>query len=307
MRVALFHNPSAGGGGLSTDRLLSLLRAGGHDPVEVPGGSDLREVLEAQRIDFVAVAGGDGTVRKVALALVGSGVAIAPLPIGTANNIAQALGVRGRPEEIIAGWASRRLCPFDVGRARGPWGECHFIEGGGLGLIGRGIGIIEEIDESSGREFAHPEDKLHRDLSVFVALAHELPAVPLELWVDERELGGDYLLLEVLNVRHAGPRIELAREAQPDDGLFDVVLAQGKEREKLTRGLREGMAGVPFRPALTNLKASRVRLRLPPTEFRLDDKVVLEKPRGGVGANTSVEVELSILPGALSFVVPGGR
>jgi len=55
--------------------------------------------------DIVAVAGGDGTVGKVARRLIGSPTPIAILPLGTANNIANTLDVTGKSlKELIRSW-----------------------------------------------------------------------------------------------------------------------------------------------------------------------------------------------------------
>src|SRR5690242_20037983 len=43
--------------------------------------------------DIIAAAGGDGTVRPIAQALVGSRLCLGILPVGTANNFARSLGL----------------------------------------------------------------------------------------------------------------------------------------------------------------------------------------------------------------------
>ena len=66
--------------------------------------------------DVVAVAGGDGTVSRVAKRLVGRGIPLAPLPMGTANNISRTLGLAGLPiEEIVRSWENPRRVKLDVG------------------------------------------------------------------------------------------------------------------------------------------------------------------------------------------------
>ena len=80
-------------------------------------------------------AGGDGTVGRVALQLVDSGVPLAVIPLGTANNLARSLGFVGSPQEIIASLENGRKCAFDIGIARGPWGKQFLFEGAGGGLL----------------------------------------------------------------------------------------------------------------------------------------------------------------------------
>jgi diacylglycerol kinase family enzyme len=67
----------------------------GHEVVECEPG-ELSERLEAaveRGVDFVAVAGGDGTVRCAAEALAGTDVPLLPIPAGTRNHFARELGI----------------------------------------------------------------------------------------------------------------------------------------------------------------------------------------------------------------------
>ena len=85
--------------------------------------------------EFVVVAGGDGTVGKVARRLIGTDVPIAILPLGTANNSSKTLGIADLPvTRLISSWNSARRVKFDAGVAVGPWGDRHFIEGIGAGV-----------------------------------------------------------------------------------------------------------------------------------------------------------------------------
>ena len=102
MRVTLIHNPQAGGEDYSRERLLKLIRAAGYEAVYHSSKEDFGAALKDPG-DLVAVAGGDGTVRKVAMQTIEIGVPIAILPMGTANNISKSLGITSPDEELIQG------------------------------------------------------------------------------------------------------------------------------------------------------------------------------------------------------------
>lgn len=69
---------------------------------------------------MIAVAGGDGTVGKVARRLIGNPTPIAILPLGTANNIASTLGMSDLTlKDVIAGWKVARCVHFDSAVAKG--------------------------------------------------------------------------------------------------------------------------------------------------------------------------------------------
>lgn len=297
MDIAFLHNESAGDEEYTRAELTAMMRAAGYRPVHFELKSALKtpEVLNIG--DFVAVAGGDGSIRHTALHLLHRGRPIAPLPLGTANNIARSLGLKGTPEEIIGGWAAGHRRKFDVGIATGPWGRREFIEGAGVGLIARSIAVIEDIDEASAREFKTREDKLHRDHCVFAALSYEVSALPLEFAYEGKEAGGRFLLLEVLNIGRAGPGLELAPEANPSDGWFDVVSAKESERAGLEDKLKDFLAGAHEVAALTAHRAREVRLVVPQCELRIDDDLI-SVPDG-------TKVAITIQPSALEFLLPG--
>ena len=136
MRVTLIHNPGAGKHGKDElEKLLSLIREAKHEVrYQSAKDDDWAKALEAPA-DLVAVAGGDGTVSRVAKRMIGRGVPLAALPAGTANNISTTLGLVGRPlEELVRGWNDARRMKLDIGVAQGPWGRRYFVEGFGVGM-----------------------------------------------------------------------------------------------------------------------------------------------------------------------------
>ncbi|MFT3781986.1 MAG: diacylglycerol kinase family protein [Nibricoccus sp.] len=304
MKIAVVHNRAAGRNKLDIAALLHSIRDAGYQAQAVPLSDRLVHTPEIAGADLLVIAGGDGTIRKVALQFVGHSLPIAVLPTGTANNISQSLGVSGEIADLISNWKYGRTVGLDVGRVRGPWGESLFLEGIGIGLVGRSIGIVETIDEQSGREFSDTQDKLQRDLAVFIALAFELPAVHVECSADGEDMTADFLLLEILNIRHAGPRIHLAPHADPTDGLLDVVFAKREDREALKKTLLASLVSPQESTFLSKQKTREFRLNMKVGELRLDDHVVMS--RSGVhGTQPDVaQIDVSVLHHALRMLVP---
>ena len=88
MRVTLVYNPLRRGGRAARgEHLLERLEQAGHDARLVSGRKKLARQLEDPG-ELVAVAGGDGIVKEVAVALAGRKLPMAILPLGTANDIA---------------------------------------------------------------------------------------------------------------------------------------------------------------------------------------------------------------------------
>jgi diacylglycerol kinase (ATP) len=297
MDAVLLHNEKAGDESWSRRDLLKLVRRAGLNPKYLPLDRALKRPKLLEQGDFVIVAGGDGAIRKTALALIGRGRPLAPLPLGTANNIARSFGLPLRPEEIVDGWRSPRKRPFDVGVIAGPWGKRHFIEGVGVGLISRSIAILEEIDADAVYEFKKPQHKLHRDICVAAALAHEMSAIPAQLSFDGRVRFGEFLLIEILNIRRAGPGVELAPHASPCDGRFDLVSATIEQRARLLRTLKARLKDSTKVSSMTTSRVRQVHLEVHvPCEMRIDDDTI------SIKAETTMEITLQ--PGKLEFLLP---
>lgn len=297
MRVLLIYNPRAGNG-VDDDarRLVDLIRAEGHDASWRSSKDRRLRSAFTEPFDVIAVAGGDGTVAKVARLLRGRDAAIAPLPLGTANNIATALGVAGgEPEKHIRGWSKARRVAFDLGLARGPWGSRIFLESFGVGLM------PALMDEPR----VPPRGSVSADVRLAHAAAHarqtarRAPAIEIEGWLDGHEISGRYVLFEAMNIGLAGPNLKLAPGADPADGKFDVVLVPESERSLLVEGLRApSSAG---RAALPSLRGRRLRLRRGDFRVHLDDEVEDAQSKRAGGA---IEVTLS---GSVDFLLPRDR
>jgi diacylglycerol kinase (ATP) len=274
MDVLLLHNRSAGGQEPSPSRLLALLRREGYDPRYFDLHPALKDPTTLPDTELIIVAGGDGSFRTAALKLAGRGKPLAVLPMGTANNVARTLGITGSIPEIIAGWDSGRRTRFDIGLARGPWGEERFVEGVGIGLFARIIEILSHVKEAEAHAEAGPPHRVASDLRSTTVLAHEMAPVLVEATFDGEHQSGQFLLLEIMNSGHVGAGIELAA-ADVSDGRFDIVMAQLPDREKLLESLRNVAMAKPSPSLLMTRRCQSAELILPPCEFRLDDRVIV--------------------------------
>ena len=143
----LIHNLKAGS--LDVELFPKLVSALGEvasvDIGQLGEAGDALQYAETNHCEWIAVAGGDGTVESVASNLVGTRFPLGVIPAGTFNNFARSLGLPLDPIEachvILAGNAR----PTDVGFANGkPFFECL-----GSGLDAALYPLGEEI--KSGR------------------------------------------------------------------------------------------------------------------------------------------------------------
>lgn len=225
MQVTLIYNPHAGGlGDLSSDKLLAALRDAGYTLTyrATQSEDDLDDAL-ADAADLVVVAGGDGTLRSVATRLIGRRVKVFPLPLGTANNVCKALNIRGSALELISGLTRPATRPLDLGHVQGPWGEGYFLEAMGIGLFAESL------------ESYRPEEgkSVFRAIGALIETLAKHRSRHWHITLDGRDISGEYLMVEVLNTPATGSRLRLAPNADPGDGLLDVVCVDEHSRNNL--------------------------------------------------------------------------
>lgn len=123
--------------------------------------------------------------------------------------------------------------------------------------------------------------------------------------IGEEKFADDYLLFEVLNIKRAGPGVELAADADPGDGWLDIVSAAVNERRKLTQSIEKCLSDSRRGPILTSRRVKKIRLAIGKCELRLDDKVVLRSEDFSRWTkNKRAKIEIAVEPKALEFILP---
>lgn len=299
VRVTLLHNEEAGDGDMPDgETLCDLIRAAGHEVLYQPCSDPEWAAALEQPADVIAVAGGDGTVGRIAKKLIGRNMPVAPLPYGTANNISKTLGLMDLTlEEIVRGWARGRRITFDVGVARGPWGSRYFVEGAGVGLFARAIPVADENKTLASLKDA--EAKVAYALMMLrERLAHCAPHA-LKLKLDGRDISGDYVLFEAMNMEFVGPNLYLAPDVRPADGMLDVVLVTPAERDTLHASLETWQDGELEQPNLPARRASVIELEWSGFEVHFDDEAW---PADGEQPSAASQIELTVVRDSLAFL-----
>jgi diacylglycerol kinase (ATP) len=253
-RIALFQNPTSGSlNPESRRRVLERLEAIGDSVFEVTVDPTLNLAARAAEIaredfDLVVVAGGDGTVREVAGALLHTDVPLAIVPLGTRNNLALSLNLPASPDavcDLIEAGLTRRI---DVGIA-----DKHhaFFEGAGVGVDADLFPIGEEV--KSGRfhgigrairlALLHRQTRveLRFDRSVAAAYTHSFRGTARPKRRRRRYLGlknGVRLrcsFVVIGNGPYYGGNFNVCPGAILDDGLFSIAVYRDFSKLELLR------------------------------------------------------------------------
>jgi diacylglycerol kinase family enzyme len=275
-RALLVHNPSAGSQETERKPLARLIEA--RLEITVKSCSSKKPGLEARLAepwDLVIAAGGDGTIAKVAKLLTAHEAppTLAILPLGTANNIAQSLGVQGETDDIVAGWDIEKRKPLAFGMAKAHWGEQPFIEGVGMGPLAQATTPKEKGKKTRAQ-------RIEDGRFAFRHALREAVAQRLYVTVDGERIEDEVLLVEVLNIRQVGPRLRLAPKADAADDLLDVVTVPARRRAEMIAWvdalIEAGSEAETLpRPPVTALRGRNVVIAWNGMELRIDDKFPL--------------------------------
>jgi YegS/Rv2252/BmrU family lipid kinase len=165
-RVALIYNPASGQRSKRrasyVQSALAVLRKAGieADALEThaPGsGKSLALAAVRQGYDTVLACGGDGTVHEVLQPLVGTNVALGVVPLGTANALAQNLGLGRNPVKAVRALLNAEPMEVPVGRIF--FQENNSAQGWRYFTVAAGIGadalLMSTMDPGLKRRFGY--------------------------------------------------------------------------------------------------------------------------------------------------------
>lgn len=297
----LIYNPGAGRfpAYMLVERAAQVLQQAGWDIhlVVSTNSRDLQQLCRqaAERgCEAVFVAGGDGSVGHAVAGLLGTDTALGVLPAGTANVLAQELGLP------ILSWTSPRAlehaaaclahveaCTVDVGVCNGH----PFLLWAGGGLDGFVVHRIE------------PRARWEKHLGVVGYAASAIRAAVnfrgthLQVTADGQRVEGDFLLAVVSNIRsYAGGIATLSPDARLDDGQMDLWLFSGAGLRDTVRQAADLLRG-------QHLHSERA-LRLPIREVELVADTPLHFQLDGEPMVMASHISVQVLPRALRLLVP---
>lgn len=291
--VKLLHNPDAGDRDHSVKELAEIIRSAGFQCSYLSTKKVQEAAADSVTADVVALAGGDGTIRKAAKQLLDEGVPIGLFPMGTANNIARTLSIPDDPKEVVSAWTRNRIKPFDIGRITGLDEQTFFLEGFGFGVFPL---LMDAMKAEDKKNIDDPEKKIKIALETLSHILALASATYCEVTVDGRDYFGKFLLAEVMNTRSIGPNLALSPDSDPGDGKFEVVLITEEQRDDFIHYINSKIRGNEKKPFFNIIRGREIAMKWDGTAVHIDDeKKTLDQP-------ATVMIELR--PAAFHFLVP---
>jgi diacylglycerol kinase family enzyme len=110
---------------------------------------------------------------------------------------------------LIKGWKTARCINVDAGVAKGPWGSQYFVEGFGIGLFAEAMHRLESGRSHELPDSSKPEQIMNGVLALLKKQLKVGRSVKMRVRLDGKDVSGDYVLLEALNICFIGPNLYL--------------------------------------------------------------------------------------------------
>ncbi|HNB36032.1 MAG TPA: diacylglycerol kinase family lipid kinase [Anaerolineales bacterium] len=270
MKYFVIVNPTSGRGlgEKSIPQIESFLKDNQYDfklvrTERVWHAADLAEGAARDGFDVVVCASGDGTVNEAINGIMRAkkagynNVTFTVLGIGTGNDFAGGTGIPTNLEEGLKALKADKRKRIDIGLVKGG----DYPDGR---YFGNGIGV--GFDAAVGNEAI--KVRWTRGLMAYLigviktVFLYYNPA-QVEIILDENEtIKQRSLMISVMNGRRMGGGFQMAPESQPNDGLFDLCIAETASKGRILQMIPHFIRGTQASlPEIQMKRAKKVSIK----------------------------------------------
>ena len=261
----------------------------------------VRDALKDGHLDIIAV-GGDGTINEAINGFFENGVAVSPDAVfgfvssGSGGDFRRTFGIGTGYEAAIARLKQSRIRRLDVGRVaclshRGEPVSRYFVNVASFGFSSRLVSRINRarIAKLFGGGFA----RAYHAVAALIGWRPQRVRLITNAGYDE--IAG-IANVAVANGRWFSNGLRVAPQAEPGDGLFDIVVMGGTPRRQMFQSLRKIRSGAHLsEPGVRLMRASRL-MAAPTVETH--GAVTVETDGESAGL---LPATFEIMPGAINL------
>lgn len=268
---------------------MAQLRAAGQQVAELEAATREAAQIACRRavedgVDTLVAVGGDGVVQVAANGLVGSSTALGVVPAGTGNDNARSVGIPLTTERAVQTLLSGNRRPIDLIHVD-PY-DLHVV-----GSVPCGLDALIASRASTLPRWLGAQSYTVATLPEII----KLRPMDYRLELDDRVLETTALVVAVCNMPIYGGGMRIAPDADPHDGLLDVIIIEPVGATSAVRLLRGVFSGSHSNhPAVRCERARRVSVAGPQLVAHGDGDPLGPLP-----------VECTVAPAAIEVVVPG--
>jgi diacylglycerol kinase (ATP) len=243
-----------------------------------------KEAVEAGYEKIVLV-GGDGTMNETVNGIMKSSgsATLAIIPIGTCNDFVKSAGIPHDLDGALNTAAGNTTRAFDVGLV----GDRYFINVIGVGFD---VDIVQEMQQTAGK------NSFVKYLATVMKNILFYKGLPLSIKSEDLNVDGNVLLLAIANGTSFGGNFNIAPQADPTDGLFELVMVNNVKPLVRFAVLSKVING-------THAKSKHVKIiKAKELEISSDSELVFQV-EGEVFKTGKKQVQIRNIPQGINLVV----
>jgi diacylglycerol kinase family enzyme len=294
VRVLVIVNTRSGGGDAGLyDYVRVLGTRGAEITLRFCDGDRMLEelVTDARSFDRVVAAGGDGTASALCYATRNTKVPILVYPAGTANLLAQNLGMPVEPRHLVETTLLGSQVDFDLGEIVRP-------SSAGLAETRTGFTIMAGAGYDAAIIDAASPMKANLGAAAYLlaAMGNMAPtAAHFTITLDGEEFVTDGIAVLIVNFGKLQFDVPVAVGADPRDGMFEVAVVRSLNVAALVPAVVAGLSGAVKLPGIDVYAAAHVSVSAdPPLPMQHDGEI----------AEVTTPFSAHVLPHATRLLLP---
>ena len=297
-KILFFVNPISGSAGKKNElkKKISNFIIAKNIPFEIldtkeDGNYDfLHDKIRLEKFTDVVICGGDGTINKIAAALINLKVNIGIIPGGSGNGLAFSVKIPAKTEEALAVLFSAEAYPIDA-----------FYINESFSCMLCGIGLDAQIAHDFSRQNS-------RGLATYVKESFknfiDTGTYNFTITINNNDINTDAFFISIANSNQFGNNFTIAPKAKVHDGLLDIIVVQKMNKAKLVWAILKQLKFGKIMQISDSEENIKDILYFQTTSLKITNHNKAPLHIDGDPSETAEEFNIKILPKSLNLIHP---